>query len=80
MKRLNTNSSIVDTGLVTSAAFTGGLYTAAFTLFRISLAFTLFRTSLLFSVVRAIAQKTSKTFIENGNKSTMQLSYLLQES
>ena len=64
MKRFNTITSIVDTGLITSTVITGGISIAAFYSSDVGLhvAITLSGTSLILSLATGITQKSFKIF------------------
>ena len=69
MKRFNTNTGIVDTGLITSTVITGGISIAAFTSgvgLSVGIAFS--GTSLLLSLATAITQKFFKIFTVKPEK------------
>ena len=71
MKRFNTITGIVDTGLITSTVITGGISIAAFASgVGLPVGITLSQTSLLHSLATAIKRKSFKIFIvkqENHN-------------
>ena len=63
MKRFNTITGILDTGLISSTVITGGIYIAAFASgVGLSVGIALSETSLLLSLTTAIARKSFKTF------------------
>ena len=63
MKRFNTITSIVNTGLITSTVITGGISVAAFTSgVGLPVGITLSGTSLLLSLASVITRKSFKTF------------------
>ena len=63
MKRFNTITGIVDTGLITSTVITGGMSIAAFTSgVGLPVGIALNGTSLLFSLATAITRKSFKIF------------------
>ena len=69
MKRFNTNTGIVDTGLITSTVITGGISIAAFASgvgLSVGIAFS--GTSLLLSLATAITQKFFKIFTVKPEK------------
>ena len=69
MKRFNTITGIVDTGLITSAVITGGISIAAFASgVGLSVGIALSGTSLLLSLATAITQKFFKTFTVKQEK------------
>ena len=78
MKRLNTITNIVDTGLITSTVITGGISIAAFASGAgLPIGIALSGTSLLFSLATAITRKPFKIFTVK-RKNMMQLSFLLK--
>ena len=69
MKRFNTITSIIETGLIISTVITGGISIAAFASgVGLPVGITLSGTSLLLSLVTAITQKYFKTFTVNQEK------------
>ena len=69
MKRFNTITGIVDTGLITSTVITGGISTAAFASgVGLPVGIALGGTSLLFSFVTAITRKSFKIFTVKQKK------------
>ena len=69
MKRFNTITGIVDTGLITSAVITGGFSIAAFASgVGLPVGIALNGTSLLHSLATSITQKSFKTFTVNQEK------------
>ena len=69
MKRFNTITSIIETGLIISTVITGGISIAAFTSgVGLPVGIALSGTSLLLSLVTAITQKYFKTFTVNQEK------------
>ena len=69
MKRFNTITGIVDTGLITSTVITGGISIAAFASgVGLSVGIALSGTSLLLSLATAITQKFFKTFTVKQEK------------
>ena len=69
MKRFNTITGIVDTGLITSTVITGGISTAAFASgVGLPVGIALSGTSLLLSLATAITQKFFKTFTVKQEK------------
>ena len=69
MKRFNTITGIVDTGLITSTVITGGISIAAFASgVGLPVGIALSGTSLLFSLATVITRKSSKTFTVKQEK------------
>ena len=69
MKRFNTITSIIETGLIISTVITGGISIAAFASgVGLPVGIALSGTSLLLSLVTAITQKYFKTFTVNQEK------------
>ena len=69
MKRFNTITGIVDTGLITSTVITGGISIAAFASgVGLSVGIVLSGTSLLLSLATVITQKSFKTFTVKQEK------------
>ena len=69
MKRFNTTTGIVDTGLITSTVITGGISIAAFASgVGLPVGIALSGTSLLLSLVNAITQKSFKIFTVKQEK------------
>ena len=69
MKRFNTITSIVDTGLITSTVITGGIFIAAFASgFGLPVGIALSETSLLFSHATATTRKSFKVFTVRQEK------------
>ena len=69
MKRFNTITGIVDTGLITSTMITGGISIAAFASgFGLPIGITLSGTSLLLSLATVITRKSFKTFTVKQEK------------
>ena len=69
MKRFNTITGIVDTGLITSTVITGGFSIAAFASgVGLPVGIALSGTSLLHSLATSITQKSFKTFTVNQEK------------
>ena len=69
MKRFNTITGIVDTGLITSTVITGGISIAAFaSVVGLSVGIALSGTSLLLSLVTAITRKSFKIFTVKQEK------------
>ena len=69
MKRFNTITGIVDTGLITSTVITGGISIAAFaSVVGLSVGIALSGTSLLLSLATAITRKSFKIFSVNQGK------------
>ena len=69
MKRFNTITSIIETGLIISTVITGGISIAAFASgVGLPVGIALSVTSLLLSLVTAITQKYFKTFTVNQEK------------
>ena len=69
MKRFNTITSIVDTGLITSEVITGGVSVAAFASgVGLPVGIALSETSLLFSLATAITRKSFKIFTVKQEK------------
>ena len=69
MKRFNTITSIIETGLIISTVITGGISIAAFASgVGLPVGIALSGTSLLLSLVTAITQKYVKTFTVNQEK------------
>ena len=69
MKRFNTITGIVDTGLITSTVITGGISIAAFASgVGLPVGIALSGTSLLFPLTIAITRKSSKTFTVKQEK------------
>ena len=69
MKRFNTITGIVDTGLITSAVITGGISVAAFASgVGLPVGIALSGTSLLLSLVTAIKRNSSKIFTVKQEK------------
>ena len=63
MKRFNTITDIIDTGLITSTVITGGISIAAFASgLGLPVSITLSGTSLLLSLTTVITRKSLKTF------------------
>ena len=80
MKRFNTITGIVDTGLITSTVITGGISIAAFASgVGLPVGIALSGTSLLFSLATVITRKSSKTFTVKQEKHNV-LSCLLRAS
>ena len=74
MKRFNTITGIVDTGLITSIVITEGISTAAFASgVGLPVGIALGGTSLLFSFVTAITRKSFKIFTVNKKKHVIKL-------
>ena len=69
MKRFNTITGIVDTGLITSTVITGGISIAAFaSSVGLPVGIALSRTSLLLSLATVITRKSFKTFTVKQEK------------
>ena len=69
VKRFNTITGILDTGLIASAVITGGIYVAAFVSgVGLPVGVALSETSLLLSLVTVITRKSFKIFIVKQEK------------
>ena len=75
MKRFNTITGILDTGLITSAVITGGISIAAFAGgVGLPVGIALSGTSLLLSLATVITRKSSKTFtVKQENRNAIKL-------
>ena len=81
MKRFNTITGIVDTGLITSTVITGGISISAFASgVGLPVGIALSGTSLLLSLATVITQKSFKTFTIKQKKNTNLLSCLPKAS